>query len=118
MFSSFPDEFTGHSPFTGKLRISRTGAYLMFMPSGTPLFLLASAFFRWLAAADAYPVLDRHTASLAWFTSTGLAHRNLLGKIGMDLPINLGSISCAKVSGVSMATFRDQTVQIPPRDAP
>ena len=45
---------------------------------GTLLFLLASAFFGWLAAADAYPVLDRHAASLAWTTSTGLAHINLL----------------------------------------
>ena len=42
------------------------------------LFLLASAFIGWLAAADAYPVLDRHAASLAWLTSTGLAHGNLL----------------------------------------
>src|SRR5450759_2237606 len=45
---------------------------------GTPLFLLASAFFGWLAATDAYPVLDLLTAGLAWSTSTGLAHRNLL----------------------------------------
>ena len=45
---------------------------------GTPLFLFASAFIGWLAAADAYPVLDRHAASLARFTSTGLAHGNLL----------------------------------------
>ena len=45
---------------------------------GTPLFLLASAFFGWLAAADAYPVLDRHAAGLAWTTPTCLAHRNLL----------------------------------------
>jgi hypothetical protein len=43
-----------------------------------PLFLLASAFFGWLAAADAYPVLDLLAAGLAWTTSTGLAHRNLL----------------------------------------
>jgi hypothetical protein len=44
----------------------------------TPLFLLARAFFGWLAAADAYPVLDLLTAGLTWSTSTGLAHRNLL----------------------------------------
>ena len=50
----------------------------MFMPLGTPLFLLASAFIGWLAAADAYPVLDLLAACLAWTTSTGLAHRNLL----------------------------------------
>jgi len=43
-----------------------------------PLFLLASAFFGWLAAANAYPVLDLLAAGLAWATSTGLAHRNLL----------------------------------------
>jgi hypothetical protein len=43
-----------------------------------PLFLLASAFFGWLAAANAYSVLDLLTAGLAWTTSTGLAHRNLL----------------------------------------
>ena len=42
------------------------------------LFLLASAFFGGLAATDAYPVLDRHAASLAWFTSTGLANINFL----------------------------------------
>jgi hypothetical protein len=43
-----------------------------------PLFLLASAFFGWLAAADAYTVLDLLAAGLAWATSAGLAHRNLL----------------------------------------
>jgi len=43
-----------------------------------PLFLLARAFFGWFAATDAYAVLDRHAACLAWLTSTGLAHRNLL----------------------------------------
>jgi hypothetical protein len=42
------------------------------------LFLLASAFFGWLAAADAYPVLDLLAAGLAWATSAGLAHRYLL----------------------------------------
>jgi hypothetical protein len=50
----------------------------MLMPFGTPLFLLASAFFGWLAAADAYPILDLLTAGLTWTTSTGLAHLNLL----------------------------------------
>src|SRR5450759_912051 len=45
---------------------------------GTSLFLLASAFFGWLAATDAYPVLDLLTAGLARTASTGLAHRNLL----------------------------------------
>src|SRR5659263_740217 len=51
----------------------------------TPLFLLASAFFGWLAATDAYPVLDLLTAGLAWSTSTGLAHRNLLHyKVGVS----------------------------------
>ena len=43
-----------------------------------PLFLLARALFGWLAAADAYPVLDLLAAGLAWTTSTGLAHSNLL----------------------------------------
>jgi len=43
-----------------------------------PLFLLASAFFGWLAAADAHPVLDLLAAGFAWTTSTGLAHINLL----------------------------------------
>ena len=43
-----------------------------------PLFLLARAFFGWLAVADAYPVLNLLTAGLAWTSSTGLAHRNLL----------------------------------------
>ncbi len=42
------------------------------------LFLLARAFFGWLAAADAYPVLDLLAAGLAWTTPTGLAHGNLL----------------------------------------
>jgi hypothetical protein len=55
MFSPFPENLTVH-----------------------PLFLLASAFFGWLAAADAYPVLDLLAAGLAWTTSTGLAHINLL----------------------------------------
>lgn len=41
------------------------------------LFLLASARFGWLAAADAYPVLDLLTARLARTASTGLAHINL-----------------------------------------
>ena len=45
---------------------------------GTSLFLLTRTFFGWLAAADAQAVLDRHAASLAWLTSAGLAHRNLL----------------------------------------
>jgi hypothetical protein len=62
MFSSFPVDFTVHSPFHG----------------GLPLFLLASAFIGWLAATDAYPVLDLLAAGLAWATSAGLAHRNLL----------------------------------------
>ena len=44
----------------------------------TPLFLLASALFGWLAATDAYPVLDLLAAGLARTASTGLAHRNLL----------------------------------------
>lgn len=43
-----------------------------------PLFLLAGAFVGWFIASDAYPVLDRHPARLAGFTSTGLAHRHLL----------------------------------------
>src|SRR5660398_239851 len=52
---------------------------------GTSLFLLASAFFGWLAATDAYPFLDLLTAGLAWSTSTGLAHRNLLHyKVGVS----------------------------------
>jgi hypothetical protein len=55
MFSPFPENLTVH-----------------------PLVLLASAFFGWLAATDAYPVLDRHAASLARFTSTGLAHNTSL----------------------------------------
>jgi hypothetical protein len=42
------------------------------------LFLLASAFIGWLAATDAYPVLDLLTAGLARTASTGLAHVNLL----------------------------------------
>ncbi len=45
---------------------------------GNLLLLLAGAFFGWFAASDAYAVLDLHTASLARFTSTGLAHGNLL----------------------------------------
>ena len=45
---------------------------------GTPLFLLASAFIGWLAAADAYPILDLLTAGLARTAPTGLAHINLL----------------------------------------
>jgi hypothetical protein len=52
--------------------------FLMLMPFGASLFLLASAFFGWLAAADAYPVLDLLTAGLARTASTGLAHINLL----------------------------------------
>jgi hypothetical protein len=51
---------------------------LNLLSRGLPLFLLASAFFGWLAATDAYPVLDLFAAGLAWTTSTGLAHRNLL----------------------------------------
>ena len=43
-----------------------------------PLYLLARAFFGWLAATDAYSVLDLLTAGLAWTTSAGLAHSNLL----------------------------------------
>src|SRR5512141_1680643 len=38
--------------------------------AGSSLFLLTRTFFGWLAAADAYPVLD--------LLATGLAHRNLL----------------------------------------
>ncbi len=46
--------------------------------NGIPLLLLAGAFFGWLAAPGAYPVLDFLAARLAGLTSTGLAHRNLL----------------------------------------
>ena len=37
----------------------------------------ASAFFNWLAAASAYPVLDLLAASLAWSASAGLAPTHL-----------------------------------------
>jgi hypothetical protein len=50
-------------------------------PSGVawnePISFRASAFFNWLAAASAYPVLDLLAASLAWSASAGLAHTHL-----------------------------------------
>lgn len=69
----------GRDPPTPPLneRVPCGAYYRCFLP-GIPLFLLARAFFGWLVTADAYPVLDRHAASLAWFTSTGLAHGSLL----------------------------------------
>ena len=54
------------------------GAFMVPFCLELPSFLLASAFFGWLAAADAYPVLDLLTAGLARTASTGLAHINLL----------------------------------------
>jgi hypothetical protein len=81
LYCFFYNAFTPKSSCLSEYRDTEKGAYGAFstFSAWNFLFLLASAFFGWLAATDAYAVLDRHAASLAWLTSTGLAHsRNLL----------------------------------------
>jgi len=76
----FFNSFTPKSSCLSEYRDTEKGAYGAFstFSAWNFLFLLASAFFGWLAAANAYPVLDLLAEGLAWATSAGLAHRNLL----------------------------------------